>query len=86
MITRTDVIEKLRAHLSGDLTETQLVVWAEDAFVALSESDEPHKDEALLLDILGYIGAGDAPGFPLTWTVLSTFLDRLGAKVKVEVA
>ena len=30
-----------------------------------------------------YIGAGDTPGFPLTWEVLSGFLDTLGMKVRV---
>lgn len=47
----------------------------------LSERDDEF--EPTLLDILGYIGAGDTPGFPLSWGVLSGFLDQLGVHVRV---
>ncbi len=85
MITQQVVIEKIMAHLNGDLGEAELVRWAEDAFVAVSESDTTIPHEDMLLDVLGYIGAGDTTGFPLTWSVLSEFLERLGAKVRVVV-
>lgn len=58
-----------------------LIAWAEDFFVELSERDDEF--EPTLLDILGYIGAGDTPGFPLSWGVLSGFLDQLGVHVRV---
>jgi hypothetical protein len=51
--------------------------------VALSESDEDIPNEENMLDVLSYIGAGDNPGFPLTWSVLSEFLERLGTRVRV---
>ncbi len=85
MATREQVIQKIVAHLNGDLGEVELVRWAEDAFVAVSESDVTIPHENMLLDVLGYVGAGDTPGFPLTWSVLSEFLERLGAKVRVVV-
>jgi hypothetical protein len=58
-----------------------LVRWAEAKLIQISESDEAIDNETLLLDILGYIGAGDTPDFPLTWEVLSGFLNRLGVWV-----
>jgi hypothetical protein len=83
MITQKLVAQKILAHLNGELTETELVHWAEDAFMILSESDEDVPNENVILDVLAYIGAGDTPGFPLTWSVLSEFLEQLGTKVHV---
>ena len=77
------VISHLLSHLNGQLTETELVAWAEDFFDELSERDDECEFESVLLDILGYIGAGDTPGFPLSWGVLSGFLDQLGVRVRV---
>ena len=83
MITKRLVVDQILAHLNGKLSEAELVHWAEDAFVTLSESDQDVDDESTLLDVLGYLGAGDTPGFPLTWVVLSDFLEQLGTKVRV---
>jgi len=83
MLTLEAVAHKIIAFLNGELNETELVHWAEDAFVVLSESAADVPGEAALLDILGYLGAGDTPGFPLTWSTLSDFLDQLGVKVRV---
>lgn len=83
MITKRLVVDQILAHLNGELSETELVHWAEDAFVTLSESDQDVDDESIILDVLGYLGAGDTPGFPLTWAVLSDFLEQLGTKVRV---
>ena len=83
MITETVVAGKILAFMNGQLTETELIHWAEDAFVALSETDSDVANEGALLDVLGYLGAGDTAGFPLTWSALSDFLDRLGVKIRV---
>jgi hypothetical protein len=83
MITQESVTKKILAHLNGTVSERELVHWAENALVSLSESDEDVPNEALLMDILGYIGAGDSPGFPLTWEILSGFLEQLGTRVRV---
>jgi hypothetical protein len=71
------------AHLRGELTESELVRWAEDAFVTFSESDQDVPNEQTIMDVLAYTGAGDTLGFPLTWSVLADFLDRLGMEVEV---
>ncbi|PJF31000.1 MAG: hypothetical protein CUN51_05845 [Candidatus Thermofonsia Clade 1 bacterium] len=83
MITKEAVAQQLWGYLNGRLSEAELVAWAEASFVQLSESDADMPDEALLLDILGYIGAGDTPDFPLTWAILSDFLAQLGVRVRV---
>jgi hypothetical protein len=83
MITQAVIVENLLAYLNKKKTLPELVKWAEEAFVEVSESDKDLPDEAAVLDILGYIGAGDTPDFPLTWSILSDFLEQLGAKVRV---
>jgi hypothetical protein len=83
MITQELLVEKIVAHLNGKLTEADLVHWAEDALVLLSESDKDSPNEDALLEVLMYIGAGDTPGFPLSWSVLSGFLAQFGVRVHV---
>ena len=83
MISQSLITLKILDHLNGKLTQEDLVAWAENAFVELTESDVEVDNEQVLLDILGYIGAGDSPGFPLSWEVLSGFLGTMGTKVRV---
>jgi len=83
MITQELVVEKIVAHLNGELTEKGLVHWAEDALFALTESDVDILNEEVILDVLTYVSAGDTAGFPLSWSVLSGFLQQLGVKVRV---
>ncbi len=86
MITQDVVVEKILAHLNHQITEAELIHWAEDAWVNLTESDVNVPNEAAILDVLTYLGAGDTPGFPLSWSVLSNFLEQFGVKVQVVTA
>ena len=83
MITQENVAKKILAYLNGEIPQAELVDWAEGAFVELSETDADVPNESALLDILGYLGAGDTPAFPFTWSIFSDFLDQLGVKVRV---
>lgn len=83
MVTQEILIQKILNHLNGHLSQSDLVHWAETAFVELTESNTDVPNEEILLNALTYIGAGDNPGFPLTWEVLSGFLEELGTKVRV---
>jgi hypothetical protein len=83
MITQELVVEQIMAHLNGKITESELVHWAEDALFELTESDADVPNEDAVIDVLTYLGAGDTPGFPLSWSVLSEFLKQLGVKVRV---
>jgi hypothetical protein len=83
MINQEMLIEKIFDYLNGLLSERELVLWAEDALVQLFETDAEVSDEENVIEVLTYIGAGDSPGFPLTWSVLMQFLNQLGAKAHV---
>ena len=86
MITQQVVVEKILAHLNHRMTEAELVDWAESALVQVSESDINIPNEEAVLEVLAYLGAGDTPGFPLSWSVLSEFLERFGVRVQVVTA
>lgn len=81
-----EITQYILSHLNGERSETDLIHWAENALILLSESSDDVDNEALIFEILGYIGAGDSAGFPLSWTVLSHFLEQLGVRVRVSVA
>ena len=85
MFSREAVVDKVLAYLNGELALTDLVHWAEDSMVLLIESDRDLPDEASLIHILGYIAAGDTSAFPLTWEVLTSFLQELDTKVRIVV-
>ena len=84
MLTRQDLVNKLLDYLNRRITLAALVDWAEKVMV--DTAIEPEDDTELLMDVLTYVGAADTPDFPLTWDVLSKFLDELGAPVRVELA
>jgi hypothetical protein len=82
MITRQVVQDKLLAYLNNGMTLAQLVDWAENTFVDAELS--PEEDIDLLHDLLMYLAAADTEYFPLTWAVISDFLEKLGTRVRVE--
>lgn len=83
MTTRETVLEKLNAYLNHQMTLAELVDWAETALI---EPNIPENEDVdLLMDILMYLGAADSRGYPLTWEVLTDFLERLGGNVRVIV-
>jgi hypothetical protein len=82
MITRQLILDKLNAYLNHQLTLAELVDWAETTLV---EPDIPEYEDAdSLMDILMYLGAADTKGFPLTWEVLSDFVEQLGGNIRVS--
>jgi len=83
-ITRRILVEKLLDYLNHRIPLAALVDWAE--FAMIDTRFDPEADTARLMDVLSYVAAGDTPDFPLTWDILSDFLDKLGAPVRVELA
>lgn len=83
MITRQIILERLDAYLNHQITLAELVDWAENTLI---EPNIPENENAdLLMDVLMYLGAADTRGFPLTWDILSDFMDKLGGSVRVIV-
>ncbi len=83
LLTRHEVLNRLIAYLNHEFTLSELVGWAENALI---EPDIPDSEDAdLLMDVLTYLGAADTRGFPLTWDILTDFVERLGGNVRVVV-
>ena len=83
MVTRNAILEQLSAYLNRKITLAELVDWAETALV---EPDIPETEDVdALMDVLMYLGAADTRGFPLTWEILSDFLEKLGGNIRITV-
>lgn len=83
MITRDQILDRLTAYLNHQIPLAELVDWAETAMI--EPQFPPKEDVDLLMDVLMYLGAADSRGFPLTWEILSNFVERLGGSLRVTV-
>ena len=83
MITRDQILDRLNAYLNRQIPLSELVEWAEAAMI--EPQFPPQEDVDLLMDVLMYLGAADSRGFPLTWEILSDFVERLGGNLRVIV-
>ena len=82
MITQELLADQIVAYLNGQISLSNLVVWAEDALVAFTESDERPPNADAVWNTLLYLGAADTPGFPMTWETIREMLDSLGRPVQ----
>ena len=82
-ITRQIVADKIAGYLQGNLSQAELVDWAERAMMD-AEFDETEVD--LLTDIVGRLGLADVAEFGLRWQDCEEFLRRLGYRAKVIVS
>ncbi|MCY3907493.1 MAG: hypothetical protein OXF63_09630 [Anaerolineaceae bacterium] len=79
MVTKPVLLEKLYAFIRHETTLPQLVDWAENWFV---DGEFDMKDDVeMITDIMMYLAAADSRGFPLTWDILSEFVEKLGGKM-----
>ena len=81
-ITRKIVAQKLIDYLHHDITQKELVDWAE---LTIMDSEFEDKDIDLLREIIGRLGLADVQAFGLTWEDFEDFLIRLGYKLNITV-
>lgn len=86
MITRQIILQQINAYLNHELSLAEMVNWAENALIEPNIPEDEEVDR--LMDIVMYLGAADTRGFPLTWDILSGFVEQLGGRIHatVEVA
>jgi len=82
MITRENVVEKIRKYLQREITITVLVDWAETAMMD-GEFDEKHFDD--IRTVLSQLGLADVRAFGLTWEDCDELLGTLGYSTRVEI-
>jgi len=83
LVTRETVLAKLHSFIRHETTLPELVDWAENYFVD-GELDL-EDDVEMISDVIMYLAAADTRGFPLTWDVLTEFVEKLGGKMPVIV-
>ena len=55
MITQELVVEKILAHLNGELSDVELVGWAEDALLTFVERETEVDGEEAIMEALMYL-------------------------------
>ena len=81
-VTRQTVADKLAAYLHGQVSQADLVAWAERAMM---DTDFAEADAELLADVVGRLGLADVAEFGLRWEDCESLLHRLGYRTHVEV-
>ena len=83
IITREVLLEKLYAFIRQETTLPELVNWAENVFV--DDDVDVEGDTELLMDIVFCLAGSDTDLYPLTWDVLTEFVEKLGGKMPIIV-
>ena len=83
MVTKAVLLAKLNSFIRHETTLPELVDWAENWFV--NGKVDLNDDVEMISDIIFYLAATDTRGFPLTWEVLTEFVEKLGGKMPVIV-
>ena len=82
-ITRQFVADQIARYLHGDLSQGELVDWAERSMM---DAEFEETDVDLLAEIIGRLGLADVAEFGLRWQDCEEFLRRLGYRAKVIVS
>jgi hypothetical protein len=81
-VTKQSVADKIAAYLRHEITQADLVDWAERALMdgEFSESDLPS-----LSHVVARLGVADVRAFGLTWEDCEELLHTLGYSARVQV-
>lgn len=82
IITKQTVADKIAAYLHHDITQVQLVDWAENA---LMEGEFAEDDAATIAAVASRLGVADVRAFGLTWADCEQLLGQLGFSARVEI-
>ncbi|MFM8413577.1 MAG: hypothetical protein ACKOCX_02525 [Planctomycetota bacterium] len=82
MITKPVVAEKIAAWLRHEISQAELVNWAEEV---MRDGDFPEADAAELSRVVGRLGLADVKEFGLAWEDCERLLRCLGFTAKVEI-
>ena len=75
MITKQVVADKIVAWLRHEITQEQLVAWAEEA---IHEGEFPEAEAPELAQVVGRLGLADVKEFGLAWDDCEAFLLSFG--------
>lgn len=81
-ITKQTVADRIAAYLRHEITQAQLVDWAENA---LMEGEFAEEDAATISAVVARIGVADVRAFGLTWADCEDLLKQLGFHARIEI-
>lgn len=81
-ITKQTVADRIAAYLRHEITQAQLVDWAEDA---LMEGEFAEEDAATISAVVARAGVADVRAFGLTWSDCEDLLRQLGFHARIEI-
>ena len=81
-ITKQTVADKIAAYLHHDITQAQLVDWAENA---LMEGEFAEKDATTISAVVSRLGVADARAFGLIWADCEQLLGQLGFSARIKI-
>ncbi len=81
-ITKQTVAEKIAAYLHHEITQAQLVDWAE---TAMMDGELAEGDAQTLSPVIARLGVADVRAFGLAWEDCEELLRQLGFSPRVEV-
>ena len=81
-ITKQTVADRIAAYLRHEITQAQLVDWAENA---LMEGEFAEEDAATISAAVARIGVADVRAFGLTWSDCEDLLRQLGFHARIEI-
>jgi len=81
-ITKQTVADRIAAYLRHEITQAQLVDWAENA---LMEGEFAEEDAATISAVVARVGVADVRAFGLTWTDCEDLLRQLGFHARIEI-
>ena len=82
IITKQTVADKIAAYLHHDITQAQLVDWAENA---LMDGEFAEDDATTIATVVSRLGVADVRAFGLTWADCEQLLGQLGFSARVEI-
>ena len=81
-ITKQTVADKIAAYLRHDITQAQLVDWAENA---LMEGEFAEQDAPTISAAVSRLGLADVRAFGLTWADCEQLLHQLGFSARIQI-
>ena len=81
-ITKQTVADRIAAYLRHEITQAELVDWAENA---LMEGEFVEDDAATISAAVARIGVADVRAFGLTWADCEDLLKQLGFHARIEI-
>jgi hypothetical protein len=81
-ITKQTVANKIAAYLHHEITQAQLVDWAENAMM---DGEFAERELAAVRDVVSRLGVADVRAFGLSWEDCEGLLRQLGFSARVDV-